>query len=89
MRQEEILKLLNNNIILSDKDISEQLGISDKVVLNAELKCLCDKDEIIKVGQGIYACYRKTKWGRIPPNEIDIVNAFYIKDNNGVATNLT
>jgi hypothetical protein len=85
MFQNEVVVLLEKYIVLTNYEIREQLHISQNqaAVLNTEIKRLCDKDIIRRIGRGVYSIVWNTKWGKIVPTEMEITRNFYIGNGEG------
>lgn len=85
MFQNEILALFEKYIVLTNQEIRNNLQIQENqyAIVNTEIKRLCDKDKIRRVGRGIYTVVWNTKWGKIIPTEKEITNNFYMANNEG------
>jgi hypothetical protein len=72
-------------MVLTNHEIRDGLHISKNqyAILNTEIKRLCDKDIIRRIGRGVYMVVWNTKWGKIVPTEIEITRNFYIGNGEG------
>ncbi len=85
MFQDEIMILFEKQMILTNQEIRDILKIQQKqsAILNTEIKRLCDKDMIRRVGRGVYTIVWNTKWGKVVPTEEEITNNFYMANDEG------
>ncbi len=85
MFQERIMNLFEKQVILTNHEIRDALKIEQKqnAILNTEIKRLCDKDMVRRIGRGVYSIVWNTKWGKVVPTEVEIMNHFYIANNEG------
>lgn len=85
MFQDEIMVLFEKQMVLTNKEIRATLKIQQNqyAILNTEIKRLCDKDMIRRVGRGVYTIVWNTKWGKVVPTEVEIANNFYMANNEG------
>ncbi len=85
MFQDEIITLFEKQVVLTNQEIRDILKIEQKqyAILNTEIKRLCDKDMIRRIGRGVYTIVWNTKWGKVVPTEVEIINHFYIANNEG------
>ena len=80
MFQNEIMILFEKHTVLTNQEIRDNLKIQTNqyAILNTEIKRLCDKDKIRRVGRGVYTIVWNTKWGKVVPTEVEITNNFYM-----------
>lgn len=85
MFQDEIMHLFEKQMLLTNQEIRNTLKIPQNqyAILNTEIKRLCDKDMVRRVGRGVYTIVWNTKWGKVVPTEEEITNNFYIANNEG------
>ena len=78
MYENIIINEFNKHIVLTTEDIQKSNNnCLDRAIMNTELKRMCDKGEIYRIGRGVYTRCRNTKWGKILPAENDIIQEFY------------
>ena len=85
MFQNEIMILFEKHTVLTNQEIRDNLKIQTNqyAILNTEIKRLCDKDKIRRVGRGVYTIVWNTKWGKVVPTEVEITNNFYMANGEG------
>lgn len=85
MFRDEIMVLFEKHIVLTNQEIRNTLKIQQHqyAILNTEIKRLCDKDMIRRVGRGVYTIVWNTKWGKVVPTEGEITSNFYMANNEG------
>ena len=85
MFQDEIMVLFEKHTVLTNQEIRCNLRINQKqyAIMNTEIKRLCDKDRIRRVGRGVYTIVWNTRWGKVVPSEKEIVNNFYMANGEG------
>lgn len=85
MFQDEIMVLFEKHTVLTNQEIRYNLRINKNqyAVLNTEIKRLCDKDLIRRVGRGVYTIVWNTRWGKVVPTEVEITNNFYMANGEG------
>ncbi|MGN0153207.1 MAG: hypothetical protein ACI4A3_02060 [Lachnospiraceae bacterium] len=85
MFQHEIEQLFEQQIVLTNQEIQSRLGIGKQqcATFNVEMKRLCDRELIKRIGRGVYTKLSSTKWGRVAPTELEIAECFYMVDDNG------
>lgn len=85
MFQNEIMCLFEKRMVLTNWEIRDQLSVPQTkyAILNTEIKRLCDKDMIRRIGRGVYAIVWNTKWGKVIPTEAEITTCFYMANDEG------
>ena len=85
MFQHEIMVLFEKHTVLTNQEIRYNLQINQNqyAILNTEIKRLCDKDMIRRVGRGVYTIVWNTRWGKVVPTEVEITNNFYMANGEG------
>lgn len=87
MYEQKILEQFNKQIIVNSQSIQDdnKLNSSQKAILNTEIKRLCDKNIIRRVGRGLYIHGEDTEWGIIFPTEQEITRSFYCGINGYIS----
>lgn len=85
MFQDEIMVLFEKHTVLTNQEIRYNLRINQNqyAILNTEIKRLCDKDMIRRVGRGVYTIVWNTRWGKVVPTEVEITKNFYMANGEG------
>jgi hypothetical protein len=83
--QNEIMCLFEKSMVLTNWEIRDQLSVPQTkyAILNTEIKRLCDKDMIRRIGRGVYTIVWNTKWGKVIPTEAEITTCFYMANDEG------
>lgn len=87
MYEQKILKQFDKQIVIDSQSIQNdnKFNYSQKAVLNTEIKRLCDKNIIRRVGRGLYVRGKDTEWGKIFPTEQEITRSFYCGINGYIS----
>ncbi len=89
MYEKQILSVFEDKILVTTNDIRTIIAPDNRAVLNTEIKRLCDKNQIVRVGKGIYARPKCTKWGNVLPTEYEVVMNYYLNVDNGYISDVT
>jgi hypothetical protein len=90
MYEDKIQKMFDSTdvVVLTNQTIKESIHIPDNhsKILNTELKRMCDKKHIARIGKGIYANVINSRWGVITPTVSQLAYTFYIANDVGYVT---